>query len=117
MKERDFTPTGIRIESAYENDRNAEASELFKAILRETHGVGDVIIAHHLVYVVTEKRGDFTYQVVEEIPSADTMIFDHDIARKIWGEGFKNTLARLACEPADTRDKLLSVLFYGRRKQ
>lgn len=28
MKERDFTPTGIKIDGAYENDRNADSAEL-----------------------------------------------------------------------------------------
>lgn len=117
MMEKDFTPTGMKIEGAYENDRNAESSDLFKAIIREAYGVKDVIIAHHLVYVTEEKRADgFNYSIVEEVPSADSLIFDHDVARKIFGdEHFKEVLVKLALEPVATRDKLLGEIYHGRK--
>jgi hypothetical protein len=112
----DFTVAGTKIEGQYENDRNAQFSSLYKAMIRECFGVSDVIIAHHLVYVTEEKHEDgFTYQVIEEVPSADTLIFDHDIARKIWGEDrFRDVLCRLALEPIETRDTLLERLYNGR---
>lgn len=119
-KDQDFTPTGLRIEGAYENDRNADSRELFKAIVREVFGVQDVIIGHHLVYEVEETRVDpatklpFKYQVIEEIPSADALIFDHGVAEKLWGPGFRDVLVRLALEPCATRDQLLARLYYGR---
>jgi hypothetical protein len=112
----DFTPTGIRIEGAYENDRNAENSDLYKAIIRECYGVEDVIIAHHLVYVTKEVRDGFEYQIVEEVPSADCLIFDHDVAERVWGPNFKDVLVKLALEPIKTRDKVLRELYYGRGK-
>lgn len=121
MFDKDFTPTGVKIEGSYENDRNAASSELLKAMLREAYNVSDVIIAHHLVFVTVDHRPDdkgvfFDYQVVEEIPAIDTLIFDHEIAAKIWGENFKDVLMQLACEPCTTRDKLLANLYYGRAK-
>ena len=115
LTSKDFTPTGVKIEGAYENDRNAENSALYKAIIREAYGVQDVIIAHHLVYVKVEMRDGFEYQIVEEVPSADTLIFDHDVAAKIWGPGFGKILVKLALEPIATRDALLAKL-YGARK-
>lgn len=112
----DFTPTGIKIEGQYENHRNGDHSAIFKAMIREAYGVTDVICGHHLVYQVEEKRADgFTYTFVEEIPSADTLIFDHDVASKIWGPNFLDVLVKLACEPIATRDKLLGELYYGRK--
>lgn len=112
----DFTPTGIKIEGAYENDRNGEHSALFKAIIRECFGVKDVICGHHLVYQIEEKREDgFTYTFVEEIPSADTLIFDHDVAKKLWGTDYLHNLIALACEPVETRDRLLKELYEGRK--
>lgn len=111
----DFTPIGTKIEGAYENDRNAENADLYKAIIREAYGVKDVIIAHHLVYVKEEKRADgFNYQIVEEVPSADSLIFDHEVAKKIWGPTYRLALSRLALEPIETRDKLLSDMYKGR---
>ncbi len=117
----DFTPTGLKIEGQWENDRNAEGRDLFKAIIREVYGAKDVIIAHHFAYVAQEERMEdghqFHYEMVEEIPSADTLIFDHDAARKLWGEDqYLNALARLAMEPPSTRDALLGAM-YSRRKQ
>lgn len=112
----DYTPTGLRIEGQYENDRNAESRDLFKAVIKEAFGVQDVIIAHHLVYEKSEKRADgFEYQIVEEIPSADALIFDHAVALKIFGpDGYKGALIRLALEPCETRDKLYAQMYEGR---
>lgn len=112
----DFTPTGIKLEVTYENDRNSENADIYKAIIREAYGVQDVICGHHLVYQVEDKRADgFTYTFVEEIPSADTLIFDHDVAKKIWGANYKTILVSLALEPIATRDQLLGQLFAARQ--
>jgi hypothetical protein len=118
IRSHDFTPAGNRIEGQYENDRNADSKALFRAIMRECLCDGqemDVIIGHHLVYELREKRGDgFTYEISEEIPSADTLIFDHTMAKKLWGDQWKEKLTQLACEPVETRDQLLAKLYYGR---
>lgn len=112
---KDFTPTGMKLEGPYENDRNAENRELFKAMIREAFNVTDVIVAHHLTYVAVDRRDGFDYQIVEEIPSADTLIFDHNIAKRIWGEDrYRDVLTRLALEPAPSRDELLKTLYNGR---
>lgn len=104
----DYTPKGLRIVGPYENDRNAESADLFKDIIREAFGVTDVIIAHHLVYIATEKRDGFEYQIVEEIPSADSLIFNHAIAKRIWGdEHWQDNLAEFALTPESERDALL----------
>ncbi|MGM5019247.1 hypothetical protein [Tardiphaga sp. 367_B4_N1_1] len=114
----DFTPSGIKLEGPYENDRNGEHADLYKAIIREAFNVTDVICGHHLVYQVEDKRDDgFTYTFVEEVPSADTLIFDHAVAKKIWGEeNFKWFLMQLALEPIETRDAKLAEYYYARGK-
>lgn len=119
MRKDDFTPTGVCIQGAYENDRNAENSQLYKDIVREVFGVSDVIIAHHIVYVTEETRADgFHYQIVEEIPSADALIFNHDIARKLWGPvEFPAILAQLACTPVEDRDNLLREFYYDPKRK
>lgn len=115
--QQDWTPGGTKIEGAYENDRNAESAELFKAIIRAAFGVQDVIVGHHLVYVTVERREGFEYQIVEEIPSADALIFDHEIAKRIWGDAWKAVLAALALEPCETRDKRLAELWAARSRR
>jgi len=88
IQDKDFSENGLKLEGQYENDRNAQSRDLFKAIIREAYGCEDVIVAHHLTYVAEEKRVDkdgraYSFEVVEEIPSADALIFDHDVAKKI----------------------------------
>ena len=113
-----MTETGLRLEGTFENFRNSNNSDLFKEVLREAHGVQDVIIAHHIVYVIEEKRTDgFAYQIVEEIPSADCLLFDHDIAKKIWGADYIAVLQRLVAEPCETRDELFAHLYRNRPEQ
>jgi hypothetical protein len=116
MNTNDYTPTGLKIEGAYENDRNQASYQLYKDIIREVYGVQDVIIGHHLVYETeyTDDKG-FAIQVVEEIPSADALIFDHFAAQKVWGNDYKSVLSRLASEPCETRDKLLGEMYYSRK--
>ena len=117
-KVKDFTPGGMKINGAYENDRNADCCDLLKSIIREAYGVTDVIIGHHLVFVRTEKRTDgFTYQVVEEVPSLDALIFDHSVAQRIFGRSYLDVLQQLAVEPVATRDTLLERLYFGRKMQ
>lgn len=117
LRARDITETGLRVEGSYENDHNAMYAPMFKDVIREAFGVNDVIIAHHLVYVVAETHKDgFAYQIVEEIPSADALLFDHAIAQKIWGDGWRDILTKLALEPCDTRDKVFSELYYARKR-
>ena len=114
---KDFTPTGTEVVGQYENDRNRCYKDLYKAIIREVYGVEDVICGHHLVYEVEERRADgFTYTFPQEIPAADTLIFDHGMAKKLWGTDFKANLIALALEPVETRDQLLAKLYYGRNK-
>lgn len=113
----DYTPTGIKLEGPYENDRNGENSELYKAMIREAYGVTDVICGHHLVYQVEDKRSDgFIYTFVEEVPSADTLIFDHEVAKKLWGSDYISYLQRFAAEPIKTRDTLVARCYYCERK-
>lgn len=112
----DYTNTaGIRVEGTFENARNTLNSDLFKAIIREAYGAKDVIIAHHLVYARDDQFQGSTYETVEEIPSADTLIFDHFIAKKIWGDKWRDVLAKLAMEPCETRDQVLAELWKARK--
>lgn len=111
----DFTPNGIKIEGTYENDRNGEGAETFKAVIREVYNVTDVICGHHLIYEYREARADgFVYDVVQEIPSADALIFDTDVAAKIFGDKWKSILTILAVTPVGERDKLYAEFVKNR---
>lgn len=111
----DFTPNGTKIEGTYENDRNNEGAETFKAVIREVYNVTDVICGHHLIYEYREQRADgFVYDVVQEIPSADALIFDTDVAAKIFGDDWKRILPILAVTPVGERDKLYAEFVKNR---
>lgn len=113
-----FTPNGLKVHGYYENERNQKNATLYKAIICEAFDVKDVICGHHIIYLIEETRADgFVYQVIEEVPSADALIFDHDVARRIWGEGYRDYLVKLALVPIEERDALLAELYYGRPKQ
>ena len=118
---KDISPAGNKYEGHYENDRNEVYRDLYSDIIREVYGVRDVIIGHHLVYqtteqLVDEKTGPYTHTFVQEIPSADALIFDHDVARKLWGRGYLTALSTLAMTPIERRDALLSDMYYARQK-
>ncbi len=118
---KDISPAGNKYEGHYENDRNEVYRELYSDIIREAYGVRDVIIGHHLVYqtteeLVDEKTGPYTHTFVQEIPSADALIFDHDVMAKIFGAGYLTIVMQLALTPVAQRDALLSKLYYNRRK-
>lgn len=91
-----------------ENERNARNKALFTAIIKEVYGAEQVGIGHHLMF----SMGD----TADEQPSVDTLIFDHNVARTIWGPYFREQLMALACEPAETRDELLARLYNNRSK-
>ena len=96
LENKDFSPTGLKFEGQYENDRNADSSDLYKAIIRYVYGVKDVIIGHHMVYEASYKDAHgFTIQQVQEVPSADALIFDHDVAKKLWPKEYLRHLAHL----------------------
>lgn len=118
----DFTPGGIELVQPYENDRNQVYEPLFEDIIKEVYGAHKVICGHHLVYQTQEnlvhpETGPYVHTFTQELPSADWLIFDHDVARKLWGDNFREILSQLACEPVSTRDALLSDLYYERTRQ
>lgn len=91
----------------YENERNRRNADLYTRMVKAAYGDNNaVIIGHHVTF---ERDGDLTTE--NEIPSADTLIFDHDIARRIFGSDFRSILAELAVLDIEERDKRLSDHF------
>ena len=89
-----------------ENTRNTSNSKLYEAIIRTVFDdVEQVGCGHHLMF--SRSNG-----VLDEFPSADYLIFNHDVAKRLWGDHYKHALTRLALAPVETRDQLLHKLFY-----
>jgi hypothetical protein len=94
---------------AVENKRNSDNEDLFRAIITEVYPEVDLVVAGHHIFV--RRAGS---PGAEEIPSADHLIFDHEIAQKIWGNNWRSALEALALEPAETRDSLLRTMYMKR---
>lgn len=118
----DINAGNLRMEGTYENIRNRLNKDLFVAMLFECFeqsmpDADDIMIAHHLTVVrqdvgIDAATGLKTHvEVVEEYPSVDTLLFDHEIARKLWGNKWMRHLTMLAMEPVETRDALALKLY------
>lgn len=98
---------------AFEQARNRKNADLYTAILRraiavlsqtEAEGV-QVIMGHHLTF---EMGTDLSTE--DEVPAADSMLFDHDIMTAAFGskEVAVNVMVHLAQLPCDERDHALA---------
>src|SRR5688572_29043208 len=83
-----------------EDKRNRTHAALFARMLRLAYGRDvDVIVGHHVTF---EFHGDISTE--NEIPSADCLLFDHDIMPRIFGRRRAMELMQhLATIPAEER--------------
>lgn len=88
-----------------ENVRNKSNHGVYEKFLRRAVGEPDanVLIVHHL----TVKTKD---QDPNEIPSADTMMFCHELMKAVFGAKAQEYMQRLAAVPVERRDALLAQL-------
>lgn len=93
-----------------ETKRNVDNIDIFEAMIREAYpNVMMVAAGHHIMFV----RAGIPQP--GEIASADTLIFDHFVARAVWGPKYLGYLALFAAEPVDTRDLLLRQMWERRQ--
>jgi hypothetical protein len=91
----------------YENARNKTHAHLYNAILQKAFNLSNnVMIGHHLCF---EFNGDIDTE--NEIPSADTLIFDHSIMGAVFGDRAVEIMCSLASFPAEKRDERLAAYF------
>ncbi len=111
---KDFSTTGVKLEGPWENDRNRCYKQLIKDVIKEVFEVDESFVGHHIVYEIPDK---IQGALPQEIPSLDTLWFEHSVAKKLWGnDGYLTILRMLASEPVETRDQLFANLYYGRNK-
>lgn len=87
---------------SYENARNKKYAALYTEIMQEALGgtTCQCFVGHHLSF---EKGGDLSTE--NEIPSADTLIFDHDLMRAAFGGiTYLTVMRHLAALPTELRD-------------
>lgn len=96
----------------YENARNKANKKLYCDILIAAYPCEQsLLMAHHLCIQLPEMED------ADEIPAADTLIFDHEIMSRAFGSLPRAVEVMQACAavPVEERDQLLGELFYGSR--
>lgn len=94
----------------YENARNRQHADLYQALVQIAYGADcDVLTGHHVTF---EKHGDISTE--NEIPSADTLIFDHEIMGRVFGENAIPLMQKLAAVPCDQRDDMVRIALAAR---
>ena len=87
-----------------ENARNKRNAALYTLVMQRALGCKtDVLIGHHLCF---EMEKDIATE--NEIPSADTMLFDHGVMSKVFGDRALEVMQHLARTPTDSRDEVLA---------
>jgi hypothetical protein len=95
-----------------ETRRITDNIDLFESILREAFpDITMVVGGHHIMFM---QRGS---PLPGEIASADTLIFDHGIARKIWGPRYLEFLAKFAALEPLARDACLRRIYFEPKDQ
>lgn len=108
----------------YENARNKRNVQLYTDILQMAlqkitgSKVVAVLIGHHLVF---EFDGDgderMDIETENEIPSADCLMFDHDIMTAVFGDDAIFIMRNLATLSCDDRDTYLQDCWNALQKQ
>ncbi len=87
----------------YEDQRNKDHKYLYSSILKAAFG-NVAVIGHHLCFNTTDDE-------LNEIPSADCMMFDHDVMKRVFPDTYLDVMTQLALSPVETRDALLQLFF------
>lgn len=92
-----------RIEYASsENLRNRQCADLFRRLIRRAYGdTFSVAVGHHVMF----SRDD----EMDEIPSADCLMFSHDLMSRVFGERAVGIMQDLAGVPQEQRAALLET--------
>lgn len=96
----------------YENDRNTQHAAVYTDLIRRAMSPREVVlVGHHFVceFVSDPPKPDEDLKTLNEIPSADTLIFDHDIMRAVFGDHAIDVMVDCAKVPASQRDACLKA--------
>lgn len=86
-----------------ENARNHDAHRTFERFLHRAIGPCRVLVAHHIVFIPAGSDDP------TEIPSADSLCFNHQLMTKVFGEvSAPAIMLTLAKRTPDLRDKVLA---------
>lgn len=72
-----------------EGRRNREHAALYAGIITRAYGVTfELFVGHHVAFKSTHE----SLTTENEIPSADTLLFDHDIMKEVFGDKYLGVL-------------------------
>lgn len=92
---------------SYENRRNSHHRDLFIALIKAAMGCKEVVIAGH--HFVCDFNNDLN--TLNEIPSADTLLFDHDVMTAVFGASAVSVMSHAASIPVPARDEYVRSEF------
>lgn len=88
----------------WEDKRNSEGHKVFKRFFERAVGVPvDVVVGHHIIFI---KGGDDAEP--NEVPSADTVLFDHDLMGAVFGDKALPIMLTLAKRTPELRERVLN---------
>ncbi len=91
-----------------ENDRNTHNGMIFIEIIKRAFRVDEVVmVGHHFVFEPQSAMKQLDLTQLNEIPSADTMLFDHPIMIAVFGDEALPLMARLSQVGCEARDALV----------
>lgn len=96
-----------------EGRRNKQNAALYATLVCGSYGQSfEMFIGHHLAY--KQKHEEIT--TLSEIPSADTLLFDHEIMIDVFDVRALDVMAQLARTPAVHREGLLAQMLHDHAK-
>jgi hypothetical protein len=87
---------------SYEGQRNRKNAALYERMIKLAYGANNaVIVGHHLTF-----EADGNLETENEIPAADTLLFDHEVMTALFGDGAIEVMKELASVNVEYRDEL-----------
>lgn len=89
-----------------EGKRNRANADLFRAMLCVAWGEDcDIIVGHHINF-----QFDKDFRTEDEIPAADTLLFDHDIMSAVFGDAALGIMREISVLPPYRREEYVGAL-------
>lgn len=93
-----------------ENERNKKNHKIYERFLRKAvhpevtvvppPADCSVVVGHHIIFIIGDGEPN-------EIPSADTLLFDHELMKSVFGSSAMAIMLTLCHRTAEERDRVL----------
>lgn len=93
----------------FENDRNTHHGQIFIDLIKRAFRTDEVVmVGHHFVFEPQDAMQKLDLTQLNEIPSADTLLFDHEIMGAVFGDAAVPLMIELAKVDCSKRDALVA---------